>query len=116
MTDGALTQAILRTMRYESLPLRRIQERIGNHSSAAVEHALGKLKERGLVAFKWRMYSLTKQGRNALHDIAVPLARLHGTYRPERVVRRIGTDIHKRLPSRVGDQLHYREQAQEAGR
>ena len=109
--NGTLTQTILRTMRYESLPLRRIQERIGGHSSAAVEHALGKLKERGFVSFKWRMYSLTKQGRNALHDIAVPLAQLHGTYRPERVVRRVGTDIHTRLPSMRGGVLYYQQEA-----
>ena len=111
MTSGTLTQSILRTMRYESLPLRRIQERIGNHSSAAVEHALAKLKERGLVAFRMRLWSLTKAGRAALHDQSVPLAQLHGTYRPERVVRRPGTEIHSTLPSMRGGVLYYQQEA-----
>lgn len=110
MTDSPYT-TILRILNVSARKLADLQAAMPGYANARIAEIVKKMKADGLIVVRWRRLELTKKGRAAAPSIVPNLAHLHGTYRPERVVRRIGTDIHKRLPSRVGDQLHYREQA-----
>lgn len=82
----------------------------GQYARARVIEATEKLRVAGLVMRQLRRYELTKTGRAKLPPIESTVS-LQGRYRSPVVVRRPGTEIHRTLPSRVGDQLHYREQA-----
>jgi len=110
MTDSPYT-TILRILNASSRKLSDLQAAMPGYANARIAEIVEKMKADGLVVTRFRRLELTKKGRAAAPSIVPNLAALHGTYRPERVVRRIGTDIHKRLPSRVGGQLIYRQEA-----
>lgn len=97
-----------------TIDYKALAERLKEHAALPqyptprVTDAIERLKADGLVQVKWKRLELTRAGRLAAPSTAPQLAS-HGVYRPERVVRRPGTEIHRTLPSRVGGALYYRE-------
>lgn len=104
---GSVALAVLRILSHGARSAADVRAALSQYPDARTADAIERLKADGLVQVKWKRLELTRAGKLAAPSTAPQLAS-HGVYRPERVVRRIGTEVHKRLPSRVGDQLHYR--------
>lgn len=111
MTSGLVATSILRILAIYPRTLSQLQDAMPDHPSPQVTTAVGKLRAKGLVTVKLKRLTLTRSGRAAAPSGVVDLAKLHGTYKPPKVVRRIGTEVHKRLPSMRGGRLFYQEQA-----
>jgi len=108
---GIVALSVLRILSLGPRSPADVRSAISQYPDARTADAIERLKADGLVHVKWKRLELTPAGWRAAPSAVPNLAHLHGTYRPERVVRRIGTEIHQRLPSRVGGQLIYRSQA-----
>ena len=110
MSLSGLDETILGSLRYASKPRRKLYAATNTYARPNVDAALDKLREAGLLSFKWNLYSLTKAGRNALPSVTTAISEM-GHWKPEPVVRRQGTEIHRSLPSMRGGRLHYQEAA-----
>lgn len=108
---GSVALAVLRILAHGARSAADVRAALSQYPDARTADAIERLKADGLVQVKWKRLELTPAGWRAAPSAAPNLAHLHGTYVPPRVVRRAGTDIHQRLPSRVGGQLIYRSQA-----
>jgi hypothetical protein len=107
---GAVALSVLRLLTFGPRPPADVRAAISQYPDARVADALERLQRDGLVHTHWKRLELTAKGR-AIAPVTSPDLASHGTYRPERVVRRIGTEVHKRLPSMRGGRLFYQEQA-----
>ena len=111
MTRNGLNETLLQSLRYGAKPRRKLHDATsGKWARPNVDAALDKLRAAGLVSFKWNLYSLTKAGRDALPSVTTAISEM-GQWKPEPVVRRQGTEIHRSLPSMRGGRLHYQEAA-----
>ena len=111
MTRNGLNETLLLSLRYGAKPRRKLHDATsGKWARPNVDAALEKLRGAGLVSFKWNLFSLTKKGRNALPSVTTAIAE-QGQWKPESVVRRPGSEIHRSLPSMRGGRLHYQESA-----
>lgn len=110
MTSGLVNQSVLRILSHGARSAADVRAALPQYPDARTADAIERLKADGLVQVKWKRLELTRAGKLAAPSTAPNLAS-HGRYVPPRVVRRQGSEVHKRLPSMRGGRLFYQEQA-----
>lgn len=105
-----LQSSILRALSTGPRSVADLRAAHNTHPGAQVVMAIDVLKREGMVQTKWKRLELTRAGRLAAPSPTAQLAS-QGTYIPPRVVRRAGSEIHRTLPSCVGERRYYRSEA-----
>lgn len=109
MTDpGSVALAVLRILAHGARSAADVRAALSQYPDARTADAIERLQRDGLVHTKWKRLELTRAGKLAAPTTS-PVLASQGRYMPPRVVRRPGSEIHRRLPSMRGGRLHFPE-------
>ncbi len=107
---GAQALAVLRALEFAPMSRKKLVDKVqGAMAKTHCERLIDSMLKRGLVERKWSQIGLTHKGRKAIPSVA-PQEPMR-PYVPPRVVRRAGSSV-AHIPSRVGNQLIYRQEPQ----